>query len=67
WQTGANAPYSAWETFGGGGTDISAANNADGRIEVFGTSRAGVHHRWQTGFDAWSEWTYLSDPGPAIN
>ncbi|MFC9246186.1 hypothetical protein ACFT7S_19945 [Streptomyces sp. NPDC057136] len=41
--------------------------NADGRIEVFGTSHAGVYHRWQTGFATWSDWVWLNDSGPAVN
>lgn len=49
-------------------TRIGAGNNADGRIEVFGTGRLGVHHRWQSGFATWSDqWTWLNDAGPAIN
>lgn len=66
WQTGPNAAFSQWEDFGGGGTSIGAGNNADGRIEVFGTSHAGVYHRWQTGFATWSEWAWLNGSGPAI-
>jgi hypothetical protein len=36
-----------------------AAGNQDGREEVFASSRAGVYHRWQTGFDMWSEWGWV--------
>ncbi|GGP76591.1 peptidoglycan DD-metalloendopeptidase family protein [Streptomyces melanogenes] len=68
WQTGVNAPYGQWDTFGGGGTEVTAATNADGRIEVFGTSRAGVYHKWQTGISTWSEWAWLNNTsGPAVN
>ncbi|MFJ8207759.1 hypothetical protein [Streptomyces sp. NPDC096033] len=67
WQTDPDAPYSAWETFGGVGTEITAGHNADGRIEVFATSSAGVFHRWQTGFSAWSEWGWAgTSAGPGI-
>ncbi len=68
WQTGVNAPYSEWADFGGGGTEITATTNADGRIEVFGTSSAGVFHKWQTGFSTWSAWAWVSNTaGPAVN
>ncbi|MCG6500558.1 M23 family peptidase, partial [Kitasatospora sp. A2-31] len=68
WQTGVNAPYGPWDTFGGAGTEITATANADGRIEVFGTSNAGVHHKWQTGFSTWSDWTWLhTTAGPAVS
>ncbi|MFE9561660.1 M23 family peptidase, partial [Streptomyces sp. NPDC006487] len=61
------AAYHPWESFGGGGTEITAVANADGRIEVFGTNPTGVYHRWQTGFSAWSQWGWLKDTaGPAI-
>ncbi|MFG2666673.1 M23 family peptidase, partial [Streptomyces sp. NPDC048387] len=67
WQTGVNAPYGQWETFGGGGTEIVGTTNADGRIEVFGTSGAGVHHRWQTGFSDWSAWSWVNGTsGPPV-
>ncbi|MFJ1757209.1 M23 family peptidase, partial [Kitasatospora sp. NPDC088134] len=67
WQTGVNAPYGQWETFGGGGTEVVATANADGRIEVFGTSSAGVHHKWQTGFATWSDWAWLNTTaGPGV-
>ncbi|MFB7267535.1 hypothetical protein ACFCXH_36160, partial [Streptomyces nojiriensis] len=62
------APYSPWAEFGGGGTEITATTNADGRIEVFGTSGAGVFHKWQTGFSTWSGWAWVGDTaGPAVN
>ncbi|MER5481579.1 M23 family peptidase, partial [Streptomyces sp. NPDC002734] len=65
WQTGTNAPYSRWETFGTGGSEIVATANADGRMEVFGTGPGGVHHKWQTGHATWSDWTWVNDtPGP---
>ncbi|MER6215112.1 M23 family peptidase, partial [Streptomyces sp. NPDC001674] len=67
WQTGVNAPYGQWDTFGGGGTEIVGTTNADGRIEVFGTSGAGVHHRWQTGFSDWSAWSWVNaTSGPPV-
>ncbi|MFF4369032.1 hypothetical protein [Streptomyces sp. NPDC001594] len=45
----------------------TAGHNADGRIEVFATSSAGVHHKWQTGFSAWSEWGWVgTSAGPGI-
>ncbi|MFE5657124.1 M23 family peptidase, partial [Streptomyces sp. NPDC056517] len=68
WQTGVNAPYSEWVTFGTGGSEVTATTNADGRIEVFGTSHAGTYHRWQTGFTTWSEWGWVSTTaGPVLN
>ncbi|TDQ00521.1 hypothetical protein [Labedaea rhizosphaerae] len=67
WQTEVNGAWSAWETFGTGGTEIAASNNADARIEVFGTSSAGVYHKWQTGFSTWSDWAWLqSTSGPSM-
>ncbi|MER8105657.1 M23 family peptidase, partial [Kitasatospora sp. NPDC094016] len=67
WQTGLNAPYGQWDTFGTGGTEIGSANNADGRIEVFGSNTDGVHHKWQTGFSTWSDWAWLNTShGPTV-
>lgn len=68
WQNGPNAPYGEWAAFGGGGTEVAAATNADGRIEVFGTNPTGTFHRWQTGFSTWSEWAWVNDTaGPGLN
>ncbi len=67
WQTGVNAPYSDWAVFGTGGTEVTATSNADGRIEVFGTSHAGTFHKWQTGFATWSDWLWLNNSaGPPV-
>ncbi|GAA1984203.1 hypothetical protein [Catenulispora subtropica] len=67
WQSAVNGAWSGWETFGTGGTEITAANNQDGREEVFASSSAGVYHKWQTGFSTWSAWAWVNGtPGPSL-
>jgi hypothetical protein len=53
---------SGWAGLGGGITDLAAAVNQDGRLEVFAIGTDGaLNHIWQTsaGANSWSGWTGL--------
>ncbi|MBS2534917.1 C40 family peptidase [Catenulispora sp. NF23] len=68
WQAAVDGNWSAWETFGTGGTAVEAAENQDGHEEVFAASSAGVYHKWQTGFSTWSDWGWVNNTaGPALS
>jgi hypothetical protein len=64
---------SGWARIGSGRTSVAAETNADGRVEVFGVTAAGVvSHTWQeTPGGAWSQWLTMdgglrvSLPAPA--
>jgi hypothetical protein len=55
--------FSGWYQMDGALRSVSAAANADGRVEVFGISRIGaIFHRWQQipGDDgSWSPWAQM--------
>ena len=66
----ANAPWLPWEPFSGWADStalfrdgLTAAENADGRLEVFGVRKGGseVMHAWQSRLDkgAWTRWASL--------
>ncbi|WP_371501816.1 peptidoglycan DD-metalloendopeptidase family protein [Kitasatospora sp. NBC_00374] len=62
WQTAVNGSWSAWETFGGGGHDLTVDHNQDGRLEVFASGPAGVFHKYQTNPTTWSDWEAAGGP-----
>jgi hypothetical protein len=71
WQTAAGGGWSSWDDLGGelGAHVVAAAQNEDGRLEVFAISPGGtLQHIWQTSpDDGWSEWEDLSaPPGAAL-
>ena len=67
WQTAVNGVWSAWATFGTGGTAVDANENQDGHEEVFAASSTGVYHNWQTSPTAWASWQYLANTaGPSL-
>lgn len=68
WQTSPNNGWSAWSSFGPPPAEflgaMTAAANADGRLEVFGRvglmSTGALYHIWQTApSSGWSAWSSL--------
>jgi hypothetical protein len=68
WQTAPGGGWSAWDDLGGnvGGHILAAAQNQDGRLEVFAVSSTGtLQHIWQTNpGGVWSAWGDLGSPMP---
>lgn len=62
-QTAPNATWGSWASLPGRKFElVAAASNQDGRLEVFGSNRAGLWHASQRPDGTWSAWETLGGP-----